>query len=159
MSDHPWSWTAVRSLPSRPGAHVQHMQEILNELERLGWQGRDLFGVRLALDESLTNAIHHGNRLDESKQVVVECKLSPERFWVRVRDEGAGFRPQLVPDCTADENLDCPGGRGLALIKAYMSRVEHNQRGNCVTMEKIRSSEAVHPSNCRPCEGDESTAK
>jgi serine/threonine-protein kinase RsbW len=115
------------------------MQEILDELSTLGWDGRDLFGIQLALAESLTNAIYHGNRLDASKEVHVECKLSRERFWIRIRDEGAGFQPQLVPDCTADDNLECPGGRGLALIRAYMSRVEHNDRGNCVTMEKIRS--------------------
>ena len=48
-----------------------------------------------------------------------------------------------MPDCTADENLECPGGRGLALIKAYMTRVEYNERGNCVTMEKIRTSDAT----------------
>ena len=108
-------------------------------LKGLGWDGRDLFGVELALEESLSNAIRHGNQLDASKQVLVECKVSPERFWLRVSDEGAGFQPQMVPDCTADENLECPGGRGLALMKAYMTRVEYNPCGNCVTMEKTRS--------------------
>ena len=53
--------------------------------------------------------------------------------------EGCGFHPQLVPDCTADENLECPGGRGLALMKAYMTKVEYNDCGNCVTLEKVRS--------------------
>ena len=119
------------------------MREILDKLTQFGWDGRDLFGVELTLEESLSNAIRHGNRMDESKQVLVECKLSPERLWLRVKDEGRGFRPQTVPDCTADENLECPGGRGLALIKAYMTHVEHNKRGNCVTMEKIRSSSAA----------------
>ena len=118
------------------------MQEILEHLTQCGWEGRDFFGIELTLEESLSNAIRHGNCLDESKQVRVECKVSPERFWLRVEDEGCGFRPDTVPDCTADENLGCPGGRGLALIKAYMTRVEHNQRGNCVTMEKIRTSDA-----------------
>jgi serine/threonine-protein kinase RsbW len=159
MSEHRWSWTAVRSLPSRPGAHKPHVREILDEMKRLGWDKPELFGVELALEESLSNAIRHGNRLDESKQVVMECKLSTERFWLRVRDEGAGFQPQLVPDCTADENLDCPGGRGLALIKAYMSSVEHNQSGNCVTMEKIRSSKPLDRPPCRSCDDDEPTPK
>jgi serine/threonine-protein kinase RsbW len=117
------------------------MREILRQLAHCGWDDRDLFGVELTLEESLSNAIRHGNRLDESKLVQVECKVSPERFWLRVEDEGAGFRPKAVPDCTADENLECPGGRGLALIRAYMTHVEHNQRGNRVTMEKIRSSD------------------
>jgi serine/threonine-protein kinase RsbW len=93
----------------------------------------------MALEESLSNAIRHGNCLDESKQVDVDCRISRERFWLQVKDEGNGFRPHLVPDCTADENLDCPGGRGLALMKAYMTKVEYNERGNCVTLEKIRS--------------------
>jgi serine/threonine-protein kinase RsbW len=118
------------------------MEEILGQLEELGWDGRDLFGIKLALEESLNNAIRHGNRFDESKHVVVDCKLSPQRFWIRVQDEGRGFEPDSVPDCTADENLECPGGRGLALIRAYMTSVEHNTCGNCVTMEKIRSTGA-----------------
>jgi serine/threonine-protein kinase RsbW len=119
------------------------MQEILDALKDLGWEGRDLFAVEMALVESLTNAIRHGNGLDESKQVDVECRASREKFWLRVKDEGNGFRPQQVPDCTDDENLECTGGRGLALMKAYMTKVEYNDRGNCVTLEKIRSIPAV----------------
>lgn len=118
------------------------MQEILETLKNLGWDGRDLFGIEMALEESLTNAIRHGNCLDESKSVDVECRASPERFWLRVKDEGNGFRPQSVPDCTADENLNCLGGRGLALIQAFMTSVEYNECGNCVTLEKIRSTPA-----------------
>jgi serine/threonine-protein kinase RsbW len=142
MSEHGWSWTSQRKLPSRRGAHRSHLEEILQKLEQLGWErdGRDYFAIEMALEESLTNAIRHGNKEDESKHVLVECKLSGERFWLRVTDEGPGFKPNHVPDCTADENLECPGGRGLALINAYMTRVEFSDRGNCVTMEKIRVS-------------------
>jgi serine/threonine-protein kinase RsbW len=152
MSEHHWSWTSRATFPSHPGAHLPHMQQMLEQLKTLGWDGRDFFGIEVALEESLSNAIRHGNRLDESKRVVVDCKISPQRFWLRVRDEGCGFEPAAVPDCTADENLECPGGRGLALIKAYMSRVEHNKRGNCVTMEKIRSANDATAPLCRPCE-------
>jgi serine/threonine-protein kinase RsbW len=139
MSEHRWNWTTRAELPSRSGAHISCMQEILEQLAHHGWNGRDLFGVEMALEESLTNAIRHGNRFDDAKKVQVECKVSQERFWLRVRDEGPGFTPGKVPDCTADENLGCPGGRGLALIQAFMTRVEHNASGNCVTMEKIRT--------------------
>jgi serine/threonine-protein kinase RsbW len=140
MSQPIWSWTSRKELPSRKGAHQEHLEEILRELERLGWDrdGRDYFGVLMALEESLTNAIRHGNKCDESKRVLVECKASPDRFWLRVTDEGPGFKPQAVPDCTADENLGCPGGRGLALIQAYMTFVQYNECGNSVTMEKTR---------------------
>ncbi len=141
MSEHGWSWTTRTTLPSRHGAYIPCMQQIREQLVDCGWDGRDLFGIELTLQESLNNAIRHGNCLDESKHVFVECKVSPERFWVRIEDEGRGFCPDHVPDCTADENLECPGGRGLALIRAFMTHVEHNQRGNCVTLEKIRSTD------------------
>jgi serine/threonine-protein kinase RsbW len=139
MSEHRWSWTSKKELPSLQNAHLPLMEEILQELVQQGWEGRDFFGIQMALEESLTNAIRHGNKLDESKRVLVECKLSGEQFWLRVTDEGSGFTLKHVPDCTADENLECPGGRGLALIKAYMTNVEYNQRGNSVTMEKTRT--------------------
>jgi serine/threonine-protein kinase RsbW len=140
MSEHRWVLDATKKLVSRKGAHESLMVEILRELERLGWNGRDYFGVEMALEESLNNAIRHGNKYDELKQVLVECKASAEKFWLRVTDEGTGFKPEAVPDCTADENLECPGGRGLALIRAYMSFVEYNERGNSVTMEKTRTA-------------------
>lgn len=140
MSEHRWTWTSDQELPSRKGAHLALMDEILQQLERLGWNGRDYFGIQMALEESLTNAIRHGNCCDEAKRVHVECKLSHEQFWLRITDEGNGFKPHKVPDCTADENLECPGGRGLALMKAYMTSVDYNERGNCVTMEKTRTT-------------------
>lgn len=140
MSEHRWNWTTRAELESRPGAHLASMREILDQLAQNGWNGRDLFGVEMALEESMTNAIRHGNRFDESKKVQVECKINPDHFWLRVCDEGPGFCPQEVPDCTAAENLECLGGRGLALIKAFMTRVEYNACGNCVTMEKILSA-------------------
>ncbi len=148
MSEHRWNWTTRAEIPSRTGAHLAPLREILAQLERHGWNGRDLFGIEMALEESLTNAIRHGNRFDETKIVRMECKVSPDRFWLRVHDEGPGFTPSKVPDCTSDENLGCPGGRGLALIQAFMTRVEHNERGNCVTMEKIRTTAADNACGC-----------
>lgn len=139
MPEQLWSWTVQTSFPSRQGAHVACVQDILQRLAQLGWEAHDLFGVEMALEESLSNAIRHGNRLDEAKRVFVTSKASPERFWLKVRDEGPGFQPKDVPDCTAEENLQCPGGRGVALIKAYMTSVQYNDAGNCMTMEKVRS--------------------
>ncbi len=143
MSQHAWSWTVHTSLPSQNGAHEPCVREVLAQLKLLGWADRDLFAVEMALVESLINAMRHGNRLDAKKKVTVEIKASPDRFWMRVEDEGPGFQPDVVPDCTAEENLDRCTGRGLALIKAYMTRVEYNDRGNSVTMEKFRTTGPV----------------
>src|SRR5437762_667111 len=101
MSEHAWSWTGRTNFPSRRGAHEPFMREVLGRLAELGWSNSDLFGIEMALEESLTNAIRHGNRLDESKEVVAECKMAADRFWLRVQDQGPGFKPERVPDCTA----------------------------------------------------------
>ena len=39
-------------------------ERIAGLLEQHGWPMRDVFGVRLALEEALVNAIKHGNRID-----------------------------------------------------------------------------------------------
>jgi serine/threonine-protein kinase RsbW len=112
------------------------IDNIADQLAELGWEYPDLFAVRMALEESISNAIRHGNKEDPAKRVHVECRLSPVRFWSKIVDEGAGFNPSAVPDCCAPERLEVPGGRGLALIKAYMTNVQYNECGNCLTMEK-----------------------
>ena len=53
-----------------------------------------------------------------------------------------GFDPGQVPDPTDEDNLEIPSGRGLMLMRSYMSSVRFNDAGNCVTMEKSRSPES-----------------
>lgn len=138
--DRDWTWTVETSFASRRNAHLDCMQEILAQLSDQGWEGRDLFGIEMTLEETLTNAIRHGNKCDESKNVFVHCKVGPQDFWMRIRDEGEGFCLSDVPDCTAEDNLNKCGGRGVMLIQAYMDRVDYNDCGNCVTLEKSRTS-------------------
>jgi serine/threonine-protein kinase RsbW len=71
--------------------------------------------------------------------VHIACKLSPQRIWFEITDEGPGFDPADVPDPTNDDNLDYPSGRGIMLMRSFMCRVEYNASGNCVVMEKHRS--------------------
>ena len=47
-----------------------------------------------------------------------------------IQDEGPGYDPETVPDPTAVENLTIASGRGLALIKAFMTHVEIPRPGN-----------------------------
>jgi serine/threonine-protein kinase RsbW len=59
---------------------------------------------------------------------------------VVVADQGPGFDPCQVPDARADENLERPCGRGLLLMRSYMTRVRFNGRGNVVALFKERSA-------------------
>jgi serine/threonine-protein kinase RsbW len=111
---------------------------IVENMQRIGWSESELFGVHMALEEAIINAIKHGNKLAPEKQVHVEVEADSESFMLRVTDEGEGFDPAAVPDCTLDENLELGCGRGLMLMNHYMDEVRFNERGNSLEIRKAR---------------------
>lgn len=143
MADERWNWRTEQVIPSETGAGQRLLDDLLRQLVEQQWSEHDVHSVHLALEEALVNAIRHGNRSDPSKQVSVTCKVSPERLWVEIRDQGSGFNPDDVPDCTDPDRLEIPSGRGIMLMRAFMSRVEYNDLGNCVVMEKQRAQRAA----------------
>src|SRR5262245_54088904 len=108
-------------IPSDP-AEARRVQEVVEQLLRAHHASeKDIFGIRLALEEALVNAIKHGNQMDRSKTVKVVSFVQAERFEVHITDEGSGFDPGDVPDPTAVENIERPCGRGLMLMRYYMN--------------------------------------
>lgn len=96
----------------------------------------EIFSIKLALEEAIVNAIKHGNQMDRTKKVRVAYRVLPSQFDIRIADEGPGFDPLDVPDPTAPENLERPCGRGLLLMRHYMSVIEYVGAGNIVVMSK-----------------------
>ncbi len=130
------------SIPSDTVAGQEVQERIIAVLESLNYPPRDVFGVRLALEEALINAIKHGNSMDPNKRVTVICQIREESLRIEIEDEGEGFCLSDVPDPTAEANLDRPCGRGIMLMRAFLSVVEYNEMGNKVVLEKIRSAPA-----------------
>lgn len=128
------------TIPNDTAAALEVQERIVSRLEELGYPPRDVFGCRLALEEALVNAIKHGNDNDPDKKVRVECHLGADRFTIEIEDEGPGFEPEDVPDPTAEENLEKPSGRGIMLMRAFMTRVDYQGRGNRVLLEKDRGN-------------------
>jgi len=112
-------------------------------MSQCGYSERDAFAVHLAVEEAIANAIQHGNKRDLRKRVRVDFMISGERLFVKVTDQGTGFDPNLVPDPTLPENLEKASGRGLALMRQFMTWIRFNRRGNQVTM-------CLHRSNGKP---------
>lgn len=127
-------WNFVSSIDNASSV----VAEIFAMLEEREWSGHDLFAVHLAIDEAIVNAVRHGNKFDESKSVQVTAEVGHASFFIEVIDEGAGFNPADVPDPTADENLDKPSGRGVMLMKSFMTEVDYLGRGNHLRMRKDR---------------------
>jgi serine/threonine-protein kinase RsbW len=121
------------------GRDVQ--KQVLQAVRDHGFEGQNYFAITLALEEAVTNAIRHGNRLDKSKKVRVEAKVTQERFEIEIEDEGKGFDRTSVPDPTTAENIEKCSGRGILLIEAYMNSVTWDRGGRRVRMLKLNEPE------------------
>ncbi len=114
-------------------------QRLLREVARRGYGEAAVFALKLAVEEGLNNAIRHGNGFDPKKKVRIEFDIDEHRAVVTITDDGAGFNPAVVPDPTADENIEKPCGRGIMLMRVYMDEVEYSVRGNQVRMVKFNT--------------------
>jgi CheY-like chemotaxis protein len=136
---------------------VGHLEDSLARMRLCDENGR--LQVAVALREALVNAIYHGNlevssALLEGPAAAFDAAVRERRrespycerrvhIWAResrdearyvVRDEGRGFDPSTLPDPTDLANLEKPSGRGLLLIRTFMDEVNHNEKGNEITM-------------------------
>jgi CheY-like chemotaxis protein len=136
---------------------VAYLKE--NVFRMSGSDETGLIQATIALREALLNAMEHGNlQLDSAlreqdehsyhalarerrqqhpyrdRRVHVTARETRDEAVYVIRDEGPGFDTSRLPDPTDPANLEKRSGRGLLLMRAFMSEVRHNDRGNEVTM-------------------------
>ena len=121
---------------------VESLQaDVGRALHDFGYGEACTFAVRLALEEALINGFRHGNKGDATKSVTVRCHVDAGLMQLEVQDEGEGFNPETVPDPTAAENIEIPSGRGIMLMRAYMTSVEYVPPGNCLRITYRRAED------------------
>lgn len=126
---------AVRTvIPATRPAINELRAAIDRRLGEVGYGRADAFAVELAFEEAMSNALHHGSGDRPEATIEVLHHIEPGLIYIRVADEGPGFDPHSLPDPTLDANLTSLGGRGLLLMRAYMTEVHFNERGNVVTL-------------------------
>jgi serine/threonine-protein kinase RsbW len=107
---------------------IDLVQALVDQLGRmLSFDDDAQHWVGVAVRESVINAIKHGNRHDASKLVEVDFTMTPSAaptdLLIRVRDHGAGFDPEELPDPLAPENLLKASGRGIFFMRSFMDDV------------------------------------
>lgn len=129
------------NLPSRLESVEKAAAEAADIASRSGFSEEALFAIDMAVRESVANAVKHGNKEDETKQVEITFGFSIEGLKITIRDFGAGFEVEEVPDPTNPENLLKTNGRGILFMKTFMDEVEwfnHAGGGMVVKMFKRR---------------------
>jgi anti-sigma regulatory factor (Ser/Thr protein kinase) len=112
--------------------------EYFKTLQKVGLaQDVSEFNFRLVLDETVENAISHGNCRDPEKTVSVTIKGLRKNVDLIIEDEGEGFDLGCILDPARKQNFFDLHGRGLCILQ-HIGKVSWNKKGNCV---KVRLSE------------------
>jgi anti-sigma regulatory factor (Ser/Thr protein kinase) len=148
--------------PRLAAALIKQIQQIIRQFHLC--DPNTVMRVAMALEESLQNALIHGNlevssdlrEIEDGSQylemvqarrqiapycdrrVFVSVTATPDQAKFVIRDEGPGFDVSKIPDPTSPMRLDKPCGRGLWLIHAFMDEVRHNDSGNEITMTLLK---------------------
>jgi serine/threonine-protein kinase RsbW len=88
------------------------------------------YNILIAITEAVNNAIVHGNHYDQNKNVRFEVYASQKGIEVLVQDEGIGFNPEDIEDCTKEENLLKDSGRGIFIMQSLSDEFEISNTGS-----------------------------
>ena len=104
-----------------------------------GFPRCDIVGVRVAVEEAVLNAFKHAYRDAPGNPVFIRHAINRDQVVLEIEDQGTGFNLASIPDPTQPENWERDSGRGIFLMRTYMTFVGYNDRGNCVTLCKQAS--------------------
>lgn len=90
--------------------------------------------IHLAVVEAVTNAIIHGNKSDENKEIFFNTEKDDSSITFIVKDQGTGFDDNSIPDPTLPENREKLSGRGVFLIKNLADDVIFTENGTSLHM-------------------------
>lgn len=114
---------------------IEKLEPYLSDLQKEIGFNNDLYAkLMLTVSEAVTNSVVHGNKLDESKSVVVRAKSDGKLLEFMISDEGQGFEPDDVPNPLEKENLLKTSGRGVFLMNEYAEDVSYSKDGTMLTL-------------------------
>ncbi len=111
-------------------SHIKYLEkveqittQIASELN-FGESVRD--DLSIAVTELFNNALHHGNKDDITKKIIVTFRLKNKALYISVKDEGEGFELEKLRDPLLPENIYDVSGRGIYLVKQLVDDLKFN---------------------------------
>lgn len=122
------------NIPSRV-ENLREVEKLIDEVTNECQLTSEKYGnVFIATIEAANNAILHGNKLDEEKDVNIKFKWSKKELNLTVIDQGRGFDYHNIPDPTAPDNVEKVNGRGIFLMEKLSDKIEFNNNGRVVNL-------------------------
>jgi len=110
--------------------NLREVERVVDEVAIKYNLKNELYGnILIAFLEAVNNAIVHGNKLNEEKDVSIDIEINKGELHIIVKDQGNGFDYNNVPDPTAPENIENISGRGIFLMKKLSDKVIFDENG------------------------------
>jgi serine/threonine-protein kinase RsbW len=117
---------------------IESLELLLDELKEQYAISEEIYrSIWVTVNEAVSNAIIHGNKNDPSKKVLLTIESESDTILFTIKDEGAGFDPDSLPDPTSPERLLEPNGRGVFLIKKLSDQVRFLAGGSVVQISFV----------------------
>lgn len=121
-------------IPSLPD-NIRIVESFIDNANERFDISEDMYGnIMVSVTESVNNAIIHGNNSDKTKNVTIVLQFDEKQLRFFITDQGPGFDYNNLPDPTAPENIEKPGGRGIFLMRHLCEEVNFNEKGNHVEL-------------------------
>lgn len=115
--------------------NIRMIESFIDNCKEKFQLNEDIYGnIMIAVTEAVNNAIRHGNKNDSTKNVSLALTLEENLIRFKIEDEGTGFDYNSLPDPTAPENIEKPGGRGIFLMKHLSDEVKFKEGGRVVEL-------------------------
>jgi len=116
-------------------ASIAMVEELIDQYKKDDKIPEVLYGnCLIATTEAVTNAINHGNKLDESKKILLQFKFRKKEIVVEIMDEGSGFDYANLADPTAENNLEKTEGRGVFIMESLCDKVDFEEGGKKIVL-------------------------
>jgi len=115
--------------------NLREVEKMVDEISTACSMSSEVYGnVLIATLEAANNAILHGNKLDENKDVSLSFTWDESRLELVVTDQGKGFNYKDIPDPTAPGNVEKVNGRGVFLMEKLSDDIDFLENGSKVTL-------------------------
>ncbi len=114
---------------------ISLIEKIIDEISEQLTITPDVYGkILIATIEGVNNAIVHGNKFDQKKNVTITFTVTEKEIFIKITDQGPGFDPNSIPDPTVPENIENISGRGVFLMKKLSDSIKFENNGSTVEL-------------------------
>jgi len=115
---------------------LREVEKLVDEVSNKCKLSSEKYGnVLIATLEAANNAILHGNKLDEKKDVNIIFAWTTSDLNLTVTDQGKGFDYKSIPDPTSPDNVEKVNGRGVFLMEKLSDEISFIENGRIVKLK------------------------